>query len=329
MQPTTAQATTKKDFKSHFTKEKLHRFIFGTREKDGLGKQIIVYGLLICIGFVYLYPILYMLSTSLMDQADLLDSSVSWIPGKLYFGNYVSAGKSLSFFSSILKGAIIAGAPTIVSVCSTMLIGYGFATFEFKGKKVLMGLLILSYVLPSQVTMIPTFVLFTKLKIVGTLFSFLLPALFGNGLNSAIFILIFYQFFRQVPKVLLEAAQIDGAGHFKSFIKIAIPSAGPAILTVFLFCFVWYWNESYLTEMYVQGMSSTSFWTNLVIQLKNFDTSFASTDLLTTSGDAATDLNESVRMAATALSILPLLIMYFFLQRYFIESIDRTGITGE
>lgn len=312
--------------KKSFTKEKLHRFVFGTKEKEGAGKQIIVYGLLICIGFVYLYPILYMFSTSLMNRDDLLDSSVKWIPSTLFLQNYIDAGKSMDFWVSILKGIVIAGVPTLCNVAVCMLVGYGFARFEFKGKKILMGLLIFSYILPSQVTMIPTYVLYNNMKIVGTLWSFILPAILGNGLNSAIFILIFYQFFRQVPKVLIEAAQIDGAGYFKSFVKIAVPSAGPAILTVFLFSFVWYWNESYLTSLYVQGLSANSFWVNLVVQLSNFDTSF---NTMAQTGDAATNLNECVRMAATSLSVLPLLVMYFFLQKHFVESIDRAGITGE
>lgn len=320
--PTTAAATIKKKF----TREKLHRFVFGTKEKEGAGKQIIVYGLLICIGFVYLYPILYMFSTSFMNRDDLLDSSVKWIPSTLFVQNYIDAGKSMDFWISLLKGIVIAGVPTLCNVAVCMLVGYGFARFEFKGKKILLGLLIFSYILPSQVTMIPTYVLYNNMKLVGTLWAFILPAIFGNGLNSAIFILIFYQFFRQVPKVLIEAAQIDGAGYFKSFVKIAVPSAGPAILTVFLFSFVWYWNESYLTGLYVQGLSANSFWVNLVVQLSNFDTSF---NTMAQTGDAATNLNECVRMAATALSVLPLLIMYLFLQKHFVESIDRTGITGE
>ncbi len=309
-----------------FTREKLHRFVFGSKEKEGAGKQIVVYGLLICIGFVYLYPILYMFSYSFMNRDDLLDSSVKWIPSTLYLQNYIDAAKSMSFWSSLLKGILIAGLPTLCNVLICMLVGYGFARFEFKGKKILMALLIFSYILPSQVTMIPTYVLYNDTGILGTIWAFVLPAVFGNGLNAPIFILIFYQFFKQVPKVLIEAAQIDGAGYLKSFIKIAVPSAAPAILTVFLFSFVWYWNESYLTELYVQGLSTKSIWVNLVVQLKNFDASF---NTLATTGDTATSLNESVRMAATALSILPLLIMYFFLQKYFVESIDRTGITGE
>lgn len=312
--------------KKMFTREKLHRFVFGSKEKEGAGKQIVVYGLLICIGFVYLYPILYMFSYSFMNRDDLLDSSVKWIPSTFYLQNYIDAAKSMSFWSSLLKGILIAGLPTLCNVLICMLVGYGFARFEFKGKKILMALLIFSYILPSQVTMIPTYVLYNNTGILGTIWAFVLPAVFGNGLNAPIFILIFYQFFKQVPKVLIEAAQIDGAGYLKSFIKIAVPSAAPAILTVFLFSFVWYWNESYLTELYVQGLSTKSIWVNLVVQLKNFDASF---NTLATTGDTATSLNECVRMAATALSILPLLIMYFFLQKHFVESIDRTGITGE
>lgn len=312
--------------KKCFTKEKLHRFVFGSKDKEGVGKQLVVYGLLICIGFIYLYPILYMFSTSFMNRDDLLDSSVKWIPSTLYLQNYIDAAKSMSFWASLGKGFLIAGLPTICNVAICMLVGYGFASFTFKGKNILLGLLIFSYILPSQVTMIPTYVLYNDTGILGTLWAFILPAVFGNGLNAPIFILIFYQFFRQVPKVLIEAAKIDGAGYFRSFVKIAVPSAAPAILTVFLFSFVWYWNESYLTELYVQGLSTKSMWNNLVIQLKNFDASF---NTLAMVGDTATSLNESVRMAATSLSILPLLLIYFVLQRYFVESIDRAGITGE
>lgn len=312
--------------KKKFTKEKLHKFMFGTRERQGVGQQIAVYFLLICIGFIFIYPILYMVSTSFMDRNDLLDSSVKWLPSSIYLQNYIDAAKSMDFWKSLGKGVIIAGVPTLCNVLVGMIVGYGFARYDFKLKKLFMAILLFSYILPDQVTMIPTYVLYNDMGILGTIWTFVLPALFGNGLNSAIFILIFYSFFKQVPKVLMEAAYIDGAGHFKAFFRIAIPSAVPAIVTVFLFSFVWYWNESYLTEMYVQGLTTQSDWTNLVIQLKNFDTSF---NTRATTGDTATSLNESVRMAATSLSILPLFLMYLVLQRQFIESIDRTGITGE
>jgi multiple sugar transport system permease protein len=318
--------TAAETIKKHLTKEKLHKFIFGTREKQGAGQMIVIYLLLICIGFVYLYPVLYMISTSFMNRDDLLDTSVKWLPSTFYIQNYIDAANSMDFWASFFKGVLIAGAPTLCNIFICMMVGYGFARYEFKGKKIMMGILIFSYILPSQVTMIPTYVLYNKMGILGTLWTFILPALFGNGLNAPIFILIFYQFFKQVPKALTEAATIDGAGHFTCFLKIAVPSAIPAIVTVALFSFVWYWNESYLTELYVQGLASKSVWTNLVVQLKGFDTSFTTK---ASTGDVATSLNESVRMAATALSILPLLIMYLVLQRQFVESIDRAGITGE
>ena len=318
--------TAAETIKKKFTKEKLHKFVFGTRERQGLGQQIAVYGLLIIIGFIFIYPILYMISTSFMDRNDLLDSSVKWLPSSFYIQNYIAAAKSMDFWKTLGKGVIIAGVPTLFNVLTGMIVGYGFARYDFKLKKLFMGILLFSYILPDQVTMIPTYVLYNDMGILGTIWTFVLPALLGNGINSAIFILIFYSFFKQVPKVLMEAAYIDGAGHFKAFFKIAIPSAVPAIITVFLFSFVWYWNESYLTEMYVQGLTTKSEWTNLVIQLKNFDSNYSTR---ATTGDMATSLNESVRMAATSLSILPLFLMYLVLQRQFIESIDRTGITGE
>ena len=129
--------------KKNLTKEKLHRFLFGTKEKQGFLNQLAVYALLIAIGFVYLYPVFYMFSTSFMNQADLLDASVKWIPSMLYLDNYIDAARSMDFWISLLKGFVIAGIPTILSVITCMITGYGFATFEFKGKKLLMALLVL------------------------------------------------------------------------------------------------------------------------------------------------------------------------------------------
>ena len=175
--------------------------------------------------------------------------------------------------------------------------------------------------------MISTYVLYSNMGILGTIWAFVVPALLGQGINAPIFILIFWQFFRQVPKVLIEAAQIDGAGYFKSFFRISLPSAAPAFITVSLFSFVWYWNESYLTQMYVAGAMKETGWTSLVIQLSNFAQNYDKYSQA--AANTATSINESINMAGTMLTALPLMLMYFVLQRYFVESIDRTGITGE
>ena len=283
--------------------------------------------LLICIGFIYIYPILHMISSSLMSLDDLLDSSIRWLPSSFNFSNFAQAAASMNYWTALWQSIVLAGVPTVCNLVSCSVTGYALARFDFPGKKIVMGIIILTFVLPSQITMIPTYVLYSNLGILNTIWAFVLPALFAQGFNAPIFILIFMQFFKQIPKVLIEAARIDGAGHFKAFFRVALPSAAPAFITVALFSFVWYWNESYLTELYVHGVYGASDWTSLVVQLDNFASNFSSYQQTATAG--ATNLNESINMAGTLLSILPLLILYFVLQRHFVESIDRTGITGE
>lgn len=313
--------------KLEINRDKVKKFFLGSKDKQGFGKMTIIYALLICIGFVYLYPLLYMISRSFMPLDDLLDTSVDWIPSTLYIKNYVNAAKSMNFWKTFGQSVIIAGLPTMLNVVVCSIIGYGFARYNFRGKKIMLGILIFSFILPAQVTMMPNYVWYSDLKILNSLNAFILPAALGQGLKSQIFILIFYNFFRQVPQALIEAAKIDGAGHFKSFVKIALPSAAPAILVVFLFSIVWYWNESYLTQLYVCGAVSKSDWNTLVVSLKNFADSY--TTQASVSGSGMVSLNESIKMSGTMLSILPLLIMYFVLQHQFVESLDRTGITGE
>ena len=288
---------------------------------------MIIYALLICIGFIYVFPILKMVSQSFMSLDDLLDSSVQWLPSSFSLSNYIQAAKSMNFGKSLWQSIVIAGVPTICNLISCSVIGYGLARYDFKGKKLIFAVIILHFVLPSQITMIPTYVLYNKLGILNTIWSFILPSCLGMGLNSPIFILIFWQFFRQIPKVLIEASRIDGAGHFRTFFKVALPSAIPAFITVALFSFVWYWNEAYLTELYVHGVMVDSGWTTLVIQLDKFATNFS--DYANTAASGAVTLNESISMAGTMLSILPLMLLYFVMQRNFVESIDKTGITGE
>ena len=310
-----------------FSKEKVRKFFMGSKEKQGFLKVFCIYALLICIGFIYLNPILQMLSKSFMNLDDLLDSSINWIPSKFILSNYAQAAKSMDFWASLGKSIILAGVPTLCNLISCAIIGYGLARFEFPFKKVVLAVIVFTFILPSQVTMIPTYALYSQIGILGTILPFVVPPLLGMGINAPIFIMIFWQFFRQVPKVLIEAAQIDGAGYFKSFFRISLPSATPAFITVGLFSFVWYWNESYLTEMYVSGVMTKSGWTSLVIQLDNFASNYNS--YATTAASGATSINEAINMSGTMLSILPLLLMYFVLQRYFVESIDKTGITGE
>ncbi len=306
----------------------LKKWFFGSKDTQGAGKIIAIYGLLICIGFVYIYPLLYMISKSFMQRADLLDSSVNWIPSVLYVKNYIDAFTSMNFVKTLWQSVVIAGVPTLVNVVMCGVIGYGFARYDFPLKTVMMGILIFSFILPPQITMMPNYLLYNDMKILNSLAAFVVPSFFGQGIKAQLYILIFYQFFRQIPQALIEAAKIDGCGHFKTFFKIAVPSAAPAILVVFLFSIVWYWNESYLTQLYVCGILGGSEWNTLMVALKGFNDSYSTAGASVT-GDAMGSLNEGIKMAATMLSILPVLVMYFVLQKQFVESVDRTGITGE
>ena len=216
-------------------KEKVIKFLMGSKDRPGFVYSFFRYFLLIVIGFIYLYPLFYMISTSLMSLDDLLDVSINWIPSQFYIDNYINAAKAMDLWKTFIQSIIVAAVPTIIQVCSCAVIGYGFARFEFKGKRIMMGILLFSFILPKQVIMMPTYELYTKLGLIGSLNSFNLPALSGQGLNAQIFILIFYQFFRQLPQSLIEAAQIDGAGNIRTFLRIAVPSAAPAILVVFYF----------------------------------------------------------------------------------------------
>ncbi|MDO9629471.1 MAG: ABC transporter permease subunit, partial [Acholeplasmataceae bacterium] len=159
-----------------------------------------------------------------------------------------------------------------------------------------------------------------NLGLMSTQNAMILPAIFGQGINAAIYILIFYQFFRTIPGVLMESAEIDGASQNRIFLKIAIPLAIPSFIIVFLFSFVWYWNETFVTSLYV-GAQVT-----LPLKLQAFRSSY---NTLFPPGSPGSELNEAILLAGNMIAILPLLVLYFFAQRYFTESIDRTGITGE
>ncbi len=173
--------------------------------------------------------------------------------------------------------------------------------------------------------MIPRYVFFNELGLLGSIHSFLLPALLGQGINSAIFILIFFQFFRMLPESLEEAAQIDGAGHLRIFITIALPMAAPAIIISFLFSLVWYWNETGLASIYFGNHLTT-----LPLELQKFTATYEQMYASNSSGEGGGSfINEGIRMAGTMMTILPLLLVYLVTQRWFVEGVDRSGIAGE
>lgn len=309
------------------TKNKIKKLLFGVNQRRGIVGKLIIYILLISIGFVYLYPLLKMFSTSFMSLEDLLDSSINWIPSSFNFDNYRQALSVMNINESLFGSIMISLISTLFNVVVTGIVGYGFARYDFPFKKTLLFLMIFSFIIPPQILMMPTYVLYTDLGLLGSLWSFTLPAILGQGIKSTIFILIYYSFFSQTPKSLYEAAEVDGAGEWTCFWRIGVPMATPAVIIVFLFSFVWYWNETYLVNLYL-GNGRTSYrWVTILQQLQNFQQTYE--DLYPVSANSPFRLNEGVIMAGTVISIIPLLIVYFLLQKYFVESVDNSGITGE
>lgn len=308
--------------------------LLGSTSRRGAVTGTVVYGLLILFSFVYLYPLLHMLSQSLMSPEDLMDTFSGWLPMHPSAENYRKAIIVMDFWTSLWKNLYLALLPTLCQTAVCSIVGYGFARYRFPLRSFLLILLVLSYLLPVQAISMPNFLLLQNLQLTdGTVKPFLVTSLLGQGVNSALCILIYYNFHKQTPRVLLDAAEIDGAGYFRSYFQIAVPMSTAAILVVALFSFVWYWNDTYLAQLYLGGYHENGL-TTLMIKLGSFETTYAALEFPNISevgllSKQRTTMNEAIVMAGTLLAILPLLIFYAVLQKYFVESVDHIGITGE
>lgn len=282
--------------------------------------KIAIYFVLICIGYVYLKPIFEMISKSIMTTQDLIDPSITWIAKHVTIDNFANAIKTLdiptSLIGSVLFSALLAAAQTVVSATT----GFALSRYTFRGRNFWYIMLILAFILPVPLLTVPRIMIFnqiyawTGIKLIGSIWPQFLMALLGQGTYSTMLVLIFYNFFNMIPKSLDEAAMIDGAGSLKVFYHVAIRLSTATILVVFLFSFVFNWNETYTTNTMLRGAVEL-----MPVQLTLFDNGTG----------AETAVNEAQRMAATLLSILPLLILYGLVQKQFIEGIENTGITGE
>jgi multiple sugar transport system permease protein len=312
--------------------------------------NIVVYAALILISYQFMYPLIRMVMTSLMSSQDIIDPTVDWIPKSLSFNNIstsfqvmsVGAGifdregnLSNSLFNSLWWSTLLATSQTLV----TSMTGYAFARYEFRFKNFWFIMVIISFILPTPVILIPRLMMFQTvqssvegLQLIGTPIPQFVLALFGQGVNSAILILIFFNFTRLIPRALDEAASIDGASSWQTFYHIILKLSLATILVVFLFSFVWNWNETYITSAFLRDRIPL-----MTNRLSMFDSLFSQYSSLSGGGGGSTSamnpmqfrINEAYKMSATLLSILPLFAIYLAVQRQFIRGIENAGITGE
>ena len=310
------------------------------------GKAILVstfrYVFLCSFCFVLLYPLLYIAINSLKSGHQFLDPSIQWVPKKLVLDNYRYIMTALDFDKAFLNTLLYSVGPALVQFCSCAVAAYGLARFNFKGKKIFSAAMILTILVPTMMTIVPTYVNLSFLDFAGILkgistlvgkdirpnlidtpWAFYLPSLLGVGLKGGLFIYIFSQFYKGLPKELEEAASIDGAGPWKTFLRIVVPSSGSAAITVLIFSIVWHWNDYYLPQMYLSdtGKYTISVALNNISAVSIVNTLEAGKDFV--------NLNISgMIFAGCMLLMIPLIIFYLFIQKKFMASVATSGIVG-
>ncbi|MDE6425947.1 MAG: carbohydrate ABC transporter permease [Ruminococcus sp.] len=282
--------------------------------------------ILIGTGFIIMYPIIYMISCAFRDSADMNDPSVMWIPKHLTLDVMKDTIKAMDFGNALKNTLFLNVGCAVVQVISCAVTGYGFARFDFIGKKFLFGIVIMMILVPSQVISLPLYTQFMnfgignlKINLIDNMLTMYLPAMSANGLKSGLMILIFRQFFSGFPKELEESAYIDGCSPFRTFISVIMPNALPAVLTVFLLSVVIYWNDFYTSSAFFRNTKT------LGLVLENLDNELK----MHLFGETAqiSPREQIVWQEAGCLLVLsPLLIMYVFLQKHFTEGIERSGL---
>ncbi len=291
--------------------------------------------ILTAIGYLVIFPLLHIITNAVKTEEAIRNPLIVWFSPSMTLDNFKYAFKALDFKNSILNTILFEVVSALFEVGSCAVAAYGLSRFKFKGKKLLIAFLILMIVVPEQMVVLSSTVNYSNFSFLGlvplindifgtkininilnTVLPFWMPSLFGVGLKSGILIYIYMQFFKGLPYELEEAAWIDGAGPFRTFISIAIPSSSVVIFTVFIFSIIWHWNDYSYAVMYLTGRYTTA------VTLSNIQ------DGLTLLGIWGSPRANAIILAACLAFVAPMLIMYIFVQKKFIKSIDRVGITG-
>lgn len=254
-----------------------------------------------------LMPLLWMFSTSLRPVSESFNLPPQWLPTEFRIENYIAPFESNVPFEALFVNSMkITLAVTAGQLVTCSLAGYAFARLRFPGRNFLFILLLASLMVPGQVTIIPIFLLMRSLGLIDNHLAIILP-----GLISAFGVFLMRQFFKQMPQELFDAARVDGAGHIRSFLQIAMPLAGPALATLGIITFNAIWNSYFLPLIFLNS------WGNMTLP--------QGIALLTGYMGSG---NPSIVMAAVTMAILPVLAVFIFAQRWIIEALTRSGLKG-
>jgi multiple sugar transport system permease protein len=259
---------------------------------------------------IMLYPILWLFGSSFKAPDEIWTNQTALIPTQFYPDNYTNgwAGFGGISFTTFYKNSLFyAISATLINVTASSVVAYGFARVRFAGKKIWFGIMLLTLMLPTQVQIIPQYIVFSQLGWLNTFYPLLLPRIGGQ----AFFIFMIIQFIRSIPIDLDEAAMIDGAGKVGIFYRIIMPQLAPAIVTASIFSFYWTWDEFLIPLIY---LNSPDLYT-VSLALRTF-------------ADPSGQTDWGAIFAMSSLSLVPVFIIFVIFQRYLVEGISTTGLKG-
>lgn len=290
--------------------------------------------LIIGISFIILYPLFVKFSVSFMSEPDLYDSTVVYIPKTMTLDNFKMANKLMKYTEVFTDTVLLALVVATFQTISCTLVGYGFARFKFRGKNFWFALVVATLMVPPQIILTPLYIhfryfdifgIFTALtgsgiKLIDTFWPMIFMAVGCMGLKNGLYIYLTRQFFRGMPKELEEAAYVDGSGLLRTFFTVMLPGAIPIMVTCFMFSFVWQWTDTFYTSNFLQSRKV------LASQLSSLGAQIAGYIRATTGGEPTPAYANMVYNTGVLMVIVPLLVIYLFTQRYFVESIATSGI---
>jgi len=267
--------------------------------------SVLLHGMLLGAVLMTLLPYAWMVSSSFKPNSDIVSSSIQLIPPHPILGNYVTAFRDGLVGPAILNSVIMAGGETIAVVLTSIFTAYPFARLRFRGRDAVFMIVLGSMMIPSQVTMIPTFILMKWLGWVDTYQGLIVPRAI-----TPVGIFLMRQFMLSLPRELEEAALIDGCGRLRIILQILLPHLGPAAATLAIFTFTTSWNEF--------------FWPLIVVQSQEMQT----IQLVIAAMKQSETVDWGVIMAVVTVSVFPTAAVYLLLQRYFTKGIAMSGIKG-
>lgn len=300
---------------------KVKRFLIG------LMRALILIG----VGYTIISPIIGMIVSSIASTEDIYNPMMFLLPKHPTMEKYALVIERMDYYKTILKDLIYVATLTAIQVLVCSMVGYGFARFQFPFKKLLFGCVVLMITIPMHTIMLPIYVTFksfdpfgivTAIKgspgIMGTVAPMYLMTILGCGVRSGLYIYIFNQFFRGLPKEIEEAALVDGAGIWYTYFRIMLVNAKPAVITVAVFSLVWQFNDTFYSKLFLvsEDVVISKKVSSLASVLANQDKILNVT------------IQQQYTNAGILLVILPVLLLYLILQRRFIEGVERSGIVG-